>query len=82
MLVPVLIATAVSFVVGYFAIKWLLKFLQEKGVRPFIIYRVIVGVLIIGLCLSGQLDPTDKTSKPEAKSVASRPAPTSLLVSK
>lgn len=64
MLSPVLIATAVSFVVGYFAIKWLLKFLQEKGIGPFIIYRIALGVLIIALCASGQLNPNETPAKP------------------
>ena len=42
-----LIATAVAFVIGYAVIAWLLKYVTTKSFRPFIIYRVILGTLLI-----------------------------------
>ena len=59
MLTPTMIATAVSFVVGYLVIGWLITFLSTKGPRPFVAYRVIVGILIISLCLMGKLNPNE-----------------------
>jgi undecaprenyl-diphosphatase len=38
----------VSFIVGYVAIKLLLKIVAKVGLMPFIIYRVVLGVFILG----------------------------------
>lgn len=48
-----IIATAVSFVVGYMAVSWLLKFIQSNNFRSFIIYRFALGLVIIGLLGAG-----------------------------
>ena len=48
-----IIATAVSFVVGYAAVSWLLKFIQSNNFRSFIIYRFVLGLVIIGLLGAG-----------------------------
>ena len=48
-----IIATAVSFVVGYMAVSWLLKFIQSNNFRSFIIYRFVLGLVIIGLLGAG-----------------------------
>ncbi|SDB92515.1 Undecaprenyl-diphosphatase [Raineyella antarctica] len=50
---PTLIATAVSFVVAYGSIAWLLKFVSSNTFTSFIIYRVILGVVIVGLLMAG-----------------------------
>jgi undecaprenyl-diphosphatase len=50
-------AFAIGFVVavisGYLAIWLLLRFLQRNSTLPFIVYRVVVGVLLIALVLAG-----------------------------
>ncbi len=48
-----LLAMAVSFVVGYASIAWLLKFVASNNFSLFIWYRVGLGVLMIGLLASG-----------------------------
>ena len=48
-----LIATIVSFVVGYAAIAWLLKFVASNNFSLFIWYRVGLGALIIVLLCTG-----------------------------
>ena len=50
---PTVIATAVSFVVAYASIAWLLKFVSTNTFTAFIIYRIVLGVVIIGLLLAG-----------------------------
>ncbi len=46
----VLVATAVSFVVGYASIALLLKFIQKQGIGVFVLYRfVVAGVLLLML---------------------------------
>ena len=46
-------ATAVAFGVGYLVIAWLLKFVSTKSFMPFIIYRVILGFVILILLATG-----------------------------
>ena len=48
-----LVATSVAFVIGYIVIAWLLKFVSTKSFRPFIIYRVVLGSLILTLLATG-----------------------------
>jgi undecaprenyl-diphosphatase len=46
----VLVATAVSFVVGYASIALLLKFIQKQGIGVFVLYRfVVAGALLLML---------------------------------
>ena len=47
-----LIATTVSFVVGYISIAWLLKFVASNDFSLFIWYRVILGGVIMVLLLT------------------------------
>lgn len=45
-------ATAVSFVSGYAVIAWLLRYLERGSFLPFVLWRVMVGsLLLIGLAL-------------------------------
>ena len=48
-----LLAMAVSFVVGYASIAWLLKFIASNNFALFIWYRVTLGVLLLGLLSLG-----------------------------
>ncbi|MFD3450645.1 undecaprenyl-diphosphate phosphatase [Streptomyces sp. NPDC058691] len=52
---PIVVGTAVSFVVAYASIAWLLKFVAKHSFNSFVIYRVVVGVLLLGLLASGAL---------------------------
>lgn len=49
---PTLIATAVSFVVAYFSIAWLLRYVSKNSFKAFIIYRVALGVVLVVLLLT------------------------------
>jgi undecaprenyl-diphosphatase len=49
-----ILASAVS---GYLAIAWLLRFLARNSLAPFSIYRIVLGILIAGLCIAGLLEP-------------------------
>ena len=44
---PTIIATVISFGVGYLAVSWLLKFIQSNNFRPFIIYRFVLGLFLL-----------------------------------
>ena len=51
------IATSLAFVVGYGVIAWLLKFVATKSFMPFIIYRIVLGTLLLGLLSAGIINP-------------------------
>jgi undecaprenyl-diphosphatase len=46
---------AVTVVVSYASIAWLLRFLRTRTTMPFVVYRVALGALIFGLLASGRL---------------------------
>ena len=50
------VATVVSGVVAYATIAWLLRFVSSNKFTGFLVYRVALGMVIVGLVLGG-LDP-------------------------
>jgi undecaprenyl-diphosphatase len=50
------VGTLVSFVVAYASIAWLLRFVARHSFNSFVVYRIVVGVLLIGLLASGTLE--------------------------
>jgi undecaprenyl-diphosphatase len=54
---PTLVATLIAFAVGYAAIAWFLKYISTHTFTPFVIYRVALGLLILGLVAFGALSP-------------------------
>lgn len=54
---PTLVATVVSFVVGYAAIAWLLRYVTTRSYLPFVVYRVLLGGLTLTLVATGVLTP-------------------------
>lgn len=53
-----LIGTAIAFVVGYAAIAWFLQFVQKHSLAWFAGYRVILGLLVMGLLAAGIIPAT------------------------
>lgn len=47
------VATTVAFLIGYAVIAWLLKYITTKSFAPFIIYRIILGTVILILLMTG-----------------------------
>ncbi|GGP87893.1 MULTISPECIES: undecaprenyl-diphosphate phosphatase [Streptomyces] len=52
---PLVVGTAVSFVVAYASIAWLLKFVAKHSFNAFVTYRIAVGILLFGLLTTGVL---------------------------
>jgi undecaprenyl-diphosphatase len=72
---PTLVATIASFVVGYACIRWLMGFIQRRGVVPFVSYRIALGLFVLVMCATGRWDPN-----PESKTTTSAvPEATSSL---
>ncbi|MFT4147474.1 MAG: undecaprenyl-diphosphate phosphatase [Micrococcaceae bacterium] len=54
---PTITATVVSFVVAYFTVDWLLKFIARHNYSIFIWYRLALGTVLIALLSTGVLSP-------------------------
>ncbi|MEV7011249.1 undecaprenyl-diphosphate phosphatase [Streptosporangium sp. NPDC051022] len=54
---PTLLATAISFIVGYAAVAWFLKYISTHRFTGFVIYRILLGILIITLVSTRVLNP-------------------------
>jgi undecaprenyl-diphosphatase len=55
---PTILATVIAFGVGLTVIAWLLRYLDRGSFTPFVVYRVVLGVLVLVLVQTGVLDPT------------------------
>ncbi|MFG2088394.1 MULTISPECIES: undecaprenyl-diphosphate phosphatase [unclassified Spirillospora] len=53
---PLIVGTAVSFIVAYASIAWLLKFVAGHSFTSFVIYRIVIGLLLFGLLGAGTLN--------------------------
>ena len=53
---PTLLATVVAFFVGLAVIVYFLRYISTHSFRPFVIYRVALGLLILGLLAGGAID--------------------------
>ncbi len=52
---PTITATVVSFVVGYAAIAWLLRYVSTRSYTPFVVYRIVLGAGTLILLGAGVL---------------------------
>ncbi|WP_373291533.1 undecaprenyl-diphosphate phosphatase [Nocardia camponoti] len=53
-----IVATLVSFIVGYASVAWLLKFVSGHSQYWFVGYRVILGLVMMGLLAAGVVSAT------------------------
>ncbi|MCK9247562.1 MAG: undecaprenyl-diphosphate phosphatase [Solirubrobacteraceae bacterium] len=54
---PTILATVISFVVGYAVIAWLMRWISTRSFAPFVVYRVVLGVVLLVLIAAGAIDP-------------------------
>ena len=48
---PLLVGFLVSAITGYIAVDFLIKFLKSKSLLPFIIYRIVLFLILIGFVI-------------------------------
>ena len=53
----IVVATVVSFAVGYAVIVWFMRLIENRSYMPFVLYRVIAGTLLLVLLWTGVIDP-------------------------
>lgn len=56
-LAAIAIATLVSFALGFAVIVWFMRLISTRSYLPFVIYRIVAGVLLLVLLVSGVIDP-------------------------
>lgn len=52
---PTILATVIAFALGYAVIAWLLRYVSTHSFRPFVIYRVVLGLVVMLLLTLGVL---------------------------
>lgn len=50
---PTILAAVIAFFVGYAVIAWLLRYVATGSFLPFVIYRILLGILVLGLAFNG-----------------------------
>jgi undecaprenyl-diphosphatase len=55
---PMLVGIVVAFATAYASIAWLLRFVASNSLRPFIWYRIGLGLLVIVGLLAGWITAT------------------------
>jgi undecaprenyl-diphosphatase len=53
--VDLIVATILAFVVGYWSIAFLLRFVARHSLRAFVAYRVVLGALVLALVAGGAI---------------------------
>lgn len=61
---PTILATLVSFGVGYLVIAWLMSYIKQGTFVPFVVYRILLGGLLLVLVFTGVLDPNAGPASP------------------
>ena len=67
-----LVATAIAFVVAIFVIKFFMGYISKRSFMPFVVYRVLLGVVIIALLATGVLTAEGGTAVAAGASAASQ----------
>lgn len=52
---PTVVATIISFVIGYAVIAWLLRYVSNNSFKVFVVYRILIAALLATLLLTGVL---------------------------
>lgn len=54
---PTIVATVISFIVGYAVIAWLLRYVSHHSFSIFVWYRLVIAAIVAVLLLTGVLQP-------------------------
>jgi undecaprenyl-diphosphatase len=68
------IAFVVSTIVAFVAVKWLLSYIQSNRFTVFAVYRIIIGIVILGLVTAGYLPQGGEDASAAPATTELRPA--------
>lgn len=63
---PVILSTAVSFIVGYWSIGFLIRYLQKHTLTLFVAYRIALGIILLILLRMGTIEPMQGVVQPQS----------------
>jgi undecaprenyl-diphosphatase len=52
---PTILATIVAFAVGFGVIAWLLRYIATRSYMPFVIYRIVLGIVVLTMLGTGAI---------------------------
>ena len=52
---PTIVSTVIAFAIGFAVIAWLMRWLTTRTYKPFVIYRIVLGLLVMLLLSTGVL---------------------------
>ena len=55
---PTLLATGIAFVIGYGVIAWLLRYVANHTFTIFVVYRLALAAVLVGLLATGTIAAT------------------------
>lgn len=70
--------TVVAFVSGWAAIAWLMRYLRTRTTMVFVVYRVGLGLALLGLLQAGVLQPLSGVSAAQAEETSREMPPPSV----
>jgi undecaprenyl-diphosphatase len=73
--VDVLVGTVVAFLTGILAIAWLLRFLRTRSTLVFVVYRLLLGGLLLALLGTGRLSPVEGAAPTPSRASLGAPSP-------
>ena len=50
-----ILATIIALTIGYLVIAWLIRWVSTRSFLPFVIYRVVLGSLLLALLATGTI---------------------------
>ncbi|WP_369203329.1 undecaprenyl-diphosphate phosphatase [Streptomyces sp. PU-14G] len=54
---PTLFATVLAFVVAYAVIAWFMRYISSRSFMPFVLYRIVLGLVLFALIAAGVVSP-------------------------
>ena len=55
---PTILATVIAFVIGYAVIAWLLRYVASHTFTVFVVYRLALAAVLVGLLATGTISAT------------------------
>jgi undecaprenyl-diphosphatase len=71
--VALVVGTVVAFGSGWAAIAWLMRYLRTRSTMVFVVYRVALGLVLIGLLQAGVLQPLSGAENVDAPEQPRKP---------
>ena len=66
---PVIVGLVVAAISAALAVRWLVAFLNRRGLTPFGIYRIVLCLVLLGMIAAGLVNISPRSSAPSSKPI-------------